>query len=462
MSVNFIADPWENGDRLITYANTEWFAAYRKFRERLHWLLLWSDSVRIADSFMLFNRQIEYWFIQARDRNESREALGRVFEDRVLTVALRTQPNETFQSLADIDRAHVRGNDNFIYFLDGTPRESVIKDFDDYLGLPDSRYPFRYTGQSRPEKTRAAISRALVFDPEFAEIFEQFRSLRETLPEHVATSLLEMPDSDWTRSSLYRLLGFGRTRDGDRLEGGTDLVRLPIRVRQDLRYLVDWAFYHALDDVFRLPARFPAEKPLLDFDQLYAVDKTDSAWKQEKKEAELVFSTLAETPRGSVSLEGDLPELLRRFRDLEIEDIWQIRNTSEFANYRRLHGDFAARGPSALNDAQLCADIVDTTFKCLATLGSRCDCEISRSDHGQVALRLLNTAEGAGLVVWGLAIIIGSVTGASLSLPSAATARSVRWLTCRLMRYGEPDRPLRANVSYIGTIRTTKGSNEGG
>jgi hypothetical protein len=68
VNVNFIADPWEWGDLVPNPipGNEPWDRAYRDFKTRLHWLLLWSDQVQVVDSFVLFNRQFEQWFREAQ------------------------------------------------------------------------------------------------------------------------------------------------------------------------------------------------------------------------------------------------------------------------------------------------------------------------------------------------------------------------------------------------------------
>jgi hypothetical protein len=74
---NYIADPHALSD--AAYLGPIWLDNYATFKSRLNWLLLWNDEVHVFDSFFLFNRQFEHWFMKAREEPKSDGALRELF-----------------------------------------------------------------------------------------------------------------------------------------------------------------------------------------------------------------------------------------------------------------------------------------------------------------------------------------------------------------------------------------------
>jgi hypothetical protein len=167
--VNFIADPWEWGSPqewdsppVMRKGDPDWIAAYREFKTRLHWLLLWHDEVQILDSFVLFNTQFEQWFLQTKRRPRGRIALEKVFREKALRIALRKDRTRKFTRLTEIDAAQVRGNREFRWFYGGSPTQDFVRELDTYLAEAWSqmaqaagRNGFKPTRRSRPWACRS-------------------------------------------------------------------------------------------------------------------------------------------------------------------------------------------------------------------------------------------------------------------------------------------------------------------
>jgi hypothetical protein len=387
MPVNFIADPWEWGSLgPMQRGDRRWTTAYQKFKTRLHWLLLWNDEVQIVDSFVLFNRQFEQWFNQAKNRSDGRKALEGVFGEKALRIALRKDRTKEFATLTEIDAEQVRGNPEFRWFYGGAPLQDFVRELDAYLGLPDPRYSTRYEGWRRPNRMRDVFVAALERSPELDDIYREFRPLREGLPPEIAEDLRSIPGDNWRRSELYTRLGYGLDPQGQVVQQGADLAKLPDGLRREMLRLVNWSFYFAIHDVFRLPSRFPGERPPTALYQLFPPSRSGLRRDQEEEEGRWLQCKLQDVDVGSVQLEGDVDALLDRLRKFDLEDIWKLRQISAFKDYRQLYADFEAKGPSASEDLKLCVSVVNAQFKCLAELGSQCDVRITQSGGGAITL----------------------------------------------------------------------------
>lgn len=183
--VNFIADPWEWPlQKPLRHKDEYWYARYRRFKLRLHWLLLWYDQIQVLDSFALFNRQIEHW-VQDTPKQEGRPAQSVIERllgsDRAIVFPLRSKTSRgEFQCLRDVDEAHVRVNPTFVWYPDGAPRKTFSKCLDRYLGLPNEGSPIYRIGQHR-EMLQSAFDRAMGDGKDFDPLHEEFSDLAKRL-----------------------------------------------------------------------------------------------------------------------------------------------------------------------------------------------------------------------------------------------------------------------------------------
>src|SRR5579863_8368132 len=97
---NYIADPHALDEH--PYLSAGWLENYRLFKSRLNWLVLWNDEVHIFDSFFLFNRQFEYWFMKGQENSASDQALRSLFNSGVIKPRIREQ----FSNLHDTFEQH--------------------------------------------------------------------------------------------------------------------------------------------------------------------------------------------------------------------------------------------------------------------------------------------------------------------------------------------------------------------
>jgi hypothetical protein len=454
MPVNFIADPWEWGSLgRIEMGDRCWTTAYQEFKARLHWLLLWNDEIQVVDSFVLFNRQFEQWFDQAKARSTGRKALEGVFRERAIRVALRSDRASEFSTLTEIDAIQVRGNPEFRWFYGGSPSQNFIRELDAYLNLPDLRYAARYQGWRRPNRMRDCFAASLERVTGLEAIYREFRLLREALPARVAKDLLSVPGDDWRRSKLYTRLGYGLDEKGRTVRKGADLAKLPDELRRQMRRLVDWSFYFGVHDALRpLPSRFPGDNPPAAFYELFPPSRKGLTHDQEKEEGSWLQETLRDVDVGSVRLEGDMDALFGRLREFDLEDFWALRQRSSFKDYRQLYADLEAKGPDGFKDLTLCSSVVSAKFRCLAELGSMGGVQITQGGAGAITLGFLAHPVGTSLVAWGL-VLLARAKG--VPIVAGVLARPIAWLSTRLQHVGTRDRPLRAKVRYVGPIRTS-------
>jgi hypothetical protein len=443
MPVNYIADPWEH--RSYSSDND------RDFQTRLHWLLLWNDEVRVADSFLLFNRQFERWFYQTKARAKGRQALEGIFAGKAFRVALRTNEQMECSTLMEVDRRFVRGNPDFRWYYDGPPTKRFISEIDKYLGLPDPRYSARYETSQRPNRMRECFVAALERTRGFEAVYDEFQGLRQKMPLNVANALRAIPAAEWRRSDLYTRLGYGLDRNGNVIQKGADLAVLNKVLRNDILRLIDWCYYFAVHNSLGLPTRFPGNALPLSLFELFPPTRAGLSLQQEEEEARWLQHALADTNVGSVRFEGDFDMLWKQLQALELEDFWQLRQTSAFKDYRQLQEDFETKGINALHDFSFRTSLVNAQFQCLSELGGKCGVQIKPSGLGAHLLRFASLG-GAKLLTWGLAVVL-----ASKGIPAASTLieRPITFLTARFQHTGTRKKPVKARVTYIGSIRSS-------
>lgn len=199
-SVNFIADPWEwfPAQPLDVKDRESWetLTGYKDFRRRLHWLLLWYDQVRFLDTFPLFNRQIEQWFMRAHDAVEQRERLTDLFREGAIRVVLRSSPTE-LPNLIRVDERDVRGKDDFIWYPDGPPDVEFVHTFNKFLEYHNATHDLRYAVVDHVEQIRNNFQSALTAE-----------RANFNLKPPIAEQLFQLLDNGaWRRPSCTPSLG---------------------------------------------------------------------------------------------------------------------------------------------------------------------------------------------------------------------------------------------------------------
>lgn len=462
--VNFIADPqeWMPSDGL-KYLDPTWLANYSKFKGRLNWLLLWNDEVRIFDSFVLFNRQVERWIENARNERPSRDALERLFITRSLRVALRKgDANRTFATLQEIDAAHIRGNPNYRWYFDGPPSEAFVKLMDSYLGLPNPASSLQYESLSFGTKMKTCFNAAFDRTEGLESIYEAYGDLRKAMPTDAPERLRRLTHDEWRRSKLYTILGFGINQRGKLLPASRSVKDFSKPVRAKFRRLVDSVWYRTIDQSLGIPTRYPGTPPPAAlWDAWKPPEREEDCFKQRDSDAEWVNYVLLDKAIGTAHIEGDVDRLFQGVANLDAAQVWQLRENSVFKEFRQKYNDFdSLDARHAFSDVALLNDIAKLTVKGLKLMGQTVGVGIEERGSGVVAIRFLSGNVAPKLFGYGLALVVGDPTilGVKTSLPAGlkvlGVEQGVKWLTTRFQRVGIPKRPLEIKATYIGPIRS--------
>lgn len=451
MAANFIADPEEWRDRRPTkIGDNGWNIAYTEFKSRFHWLFLWNNEVQVIDTFVLFNRQFEHWFSLAEP-----SLVEKMFAEHAFNVAFRNYP-KAFQTLREIDEEQVRGNPDFRWFFWGRPDLAFVVELS--RKLSQMNYPIQYEAKSRPGVTRDCFRAALEKTERLESMYDQFKDLRERLDPKVSRLLLNTEEYGWRRSALYTRLGLGVDEDGRDVKEGADLAEQPIEVRNELKRLVDWCWYIAIDDSLQpLASRFPTRTPPTAF---FSVLPRGDTFNQEKNEAIWMQHALQNVDAGSVVFDGDRETLFSRFRDLPFDRVWKLRESSEFRDYRSLYESYEkleaeVTGSNVRRLFDLSNAIVRAMFRCLVALGKECGVTIKESPVGQRTLRFLAKQIGTNRIIWGL-VLLDRMQRTPVT-EEIVQAR-VSWFTARILRIGTREKPLHAYVQVLGPIWTREGN----
>lgn len=460
-TVNFLADPHEwVSPRGLKHLDEAWLVNYERFKGRLNWLLLWNDEVRILDSFVLFNRQIERWVQSAQQSSRTRSALERLFNSDAFRVALRSGDGKrTFSTLQEIDAAHMRGNKDFRWYYDGPPSQNFIKLMDAYLGLPSATYSIRYEGTSFGPRMAAYFDAAFDRTTTLEGIYEEFADLREKMPADAPERLRNLTEGAWRRSTLYTILGFGIDEHGDPLPASPNVSDFSEPVRNRFRTLVDSVWHRTIHQNLAIPTRYPGEPPAPAFWQPSQSSAANVLGRTDQ-DAEWINSVLMDKQVGAAHIEGDVGLLFGRIATLDVAEVSGLREHSVLKEYRQKYSDFEAQGAKAFADAQLLNELARVTVSGLRQVGAAVGVEIKEVGHGPATVRLLSGHVAPKLFAYGMAILVGDPTihGHQLPLQGALKAvgldQGIRWLATKFVDVGTPSKPLELKATYVGPVQS--------
>ena len=284
-------------------------------------------------------------------------------------------------------------------------------------------------------------------------LYEEFGTLRESLPADAAREILGLATDQWRRSYLYTLLGYGVDSGGRFISEGASLSEVPPNVRQELRRLIDWCWYCSIHESVRLASRFAGSRPPEAFFELFPPDEISPEWAT-------ALSQPAQTDL--VLLEGDVRLLLDRFGNLEGPDIWHLRNLHSFKDLRELQIRYAA----CKDDSEaltLRHGLAKQAAACLVHLGEQCGAHVAESVRGETAIQVLTHEKTGRLITHGLALLfLGTAHDAPAVLHSLLAGELVYWsvvsLAAQIYRVQE-DMPTRVRVrdlEYKGPIKTLR------
>jgi len=469
--VNFIADPNEWMTPVV-FRDPEWQRRYKIFRFRLHWLLLWNSQVRIFDSFFLFNRHIEQWFSELSLISGAAQRISSGASP-ALSVAIRAG----FPSLSEVFDQHMLRNPEYRWYFDGAPSRGYVSSLDSTFS---SGAKVAYDGSGFPKTLRDFFCGAFERSPSNPQIYADSERLRQLIPPATLGTiahLVEGHENGWRRSILNDMLGFGIDASGRLMPCHPDLKHLSPHVRDRLRRLVDscwcWAINRALGD---LPSRYPGQVPprtLAIFRDDYAagLGLSETSSLADWTEVDLLTRKV-----GSIGVSGDLPQLIRSFGDLSIEQVLALRERPEFRSYRSLYEafdmDVVVRGPQAFTDRKRLQEIANAALRCLESLGSLCAVRITADPLGGIFIRFCTRPLARRVIAAGLAV---TMTGAvneilkshSISQPSSSLTKGVEefwkslvadaglaWLSMRLTGSGTDEDPVRVRATCLGPVAT--------
>jgi hypothetical protein len=417
-SVNFIADPWEYpAYNELDIHSGAWMSRYEAFRVRLHWLLLWNREVHILDTFTLFNRQFEHWVTEEyRDEGiESRKAKEHLFQSRAIRVALRRNDGDSFNCLAEVDEAHVRGSKDFIWYPDGKPKAKFVADLDSRLGLsraaPLRDNPTWVIGNHQrelKEAFEAAVNPSSTVSSDFGI---------SGLPSEEIDRLWALIDNDWRRSKIYKVLGFGvdwRLRgrkplwkyvDDDNKNNKSNKNRT---AAERLRRLADWCYYRAINQDLGLESRFPDSSLPLSLDSMF-VGAEDPAkvtlgiTPQSPDTLDMRQQLLADS---AICLTGNVSSLFEKFGKLTVAEVSTLRTRGEFAAYYQLRREGQGEGKAIWDDPEKGRKMSEAAFSCLQALGDACQVPIEKTTSSKVRLGLRMARVASKCVATGIAMSI--------------------------------------------------------
>ena len=444
---NYIADPYA----FATYQHLSsgWIENYKVFKSRLNWLLLWNDEVHVFDSFFLFNREFEHWFLKNKENSASDVALRSLFNLGVIRPRVRQQ----FSSLFDTFDKHLLNNPEYRWRHDGPPDEKYVKWLDEYAGFTKGTAPQHYEGLNFPERFSSAFDAAFEEKGGFEDHYRRAAGLRDRCPPGLRDKLSSLIEGPWLRSKLYKVLGGGVRRDGSVDPRHKELADIPDAVIEELRKLIDQCWYITIDESLKVPARYPGSPPLhliVPHTESISILKDDGAWEN---------AALLDREIGSCFITGDLPILLKSVSELDLYELSRLRNLSTFKTFRQLYDDFEIRyrlNPEAtLKDVKNLLEISKTAVGALKDLGKNCNVEITETSGSNILLRFIaNSPVGRRLIAQGL--VIKLLPPAAFSAPAATLAdASLMWLTMHLQKVGLRDAPihLHAEANPLGTLQ---------
>lgn len=465
LEVNFIADPWEwRRDSRLYLSDPFRDRAYREFKSRLHWLLLWYDKVLILDTFVLFNRQIERWVEEVLGRGgDSKRALERLLgNDQAIRVRLRNDPS--CSTLTDIDAKHVRGNNGFVWYPDGPPKESFLKVLDEYFPThTEDTYSIADHREKMCHAFEAATSPHVEPTDDGYEVYREFEDLRKMLLPHpkVVPALRDQVDGQWHRSTLYKVLGYGLDKNRGRLRPQIDISS---EARNRLRELSDHCYHQAINHDLKSPSRFPGQTPPASFELLFPNAAPGSILVQAEESLKM-RSEFFERDVGKVCLNHDVEPFFRELGELSLEKICELRLSSQFREFRERYAEFERAGESAWNNQNLLREIVARVVPCMQLAGCAVGVSVERTHSSAVRVGFAIVPVARRLVAWGLAVHISPTPGReipdfvvdeALRVGGNIGLDSVRWLAARFRRGTPSSGPIRLTLNYhLGGVITS-------
>lgn len=456
-AVNFIADPWE-WPNPVSYLDRQWLRNYGFFRTRLHWLLLWYDEVWIQDSFAIYNRQFERWFETARLGSISQQrALADLFGKGAVQVPIRQRSGQSFSCVAEVYNRDMRNNADYIWYYDGWPKDTFFKHLDSYLA---SKGPlFHYDGKAVPTKLESAFNAVMEPIHGLEDLYNEGSELREEFQPGYLKEFREMvgEGSNWRRSFVYRLLGIGIDNSGGQIAGALDI---PNHLKSHIQRLIDVCAYHAVDLTLGIPTRFPRNTPLTPYYDLY------SPTQKQDHLCELT-DLLQNLDVGAIAFEGDILNLFQRFSKLKFEEVYRLRESTCFTEYRRMYRELEDKGQASKEKAFL-VSVAKQALACLSKLGNYCGVEVKEASRSTAVVRWLSEPVGSKLMATGLGIVLGGAVsfatfalnkdllnamwaGARAAIETVSVVQpTIIWLTVSIQPVGNRQRPIPVRLTYAG------------